>query len=151
HLETFARAAEMGSFTAAARELSITQAAVSQRLRALEQNLNVSLFRREKSGAILTDAGHRLYELARQIHSLHEQAREELTGRKPALRGELVLAASSIPGEHLLPGLLSAFRRKHPHVRIRATVADSSAVLAALEHGQANLGFVGMKTDNPNL
>jgi DNA-binding transcriptional LysR family regulator len=131
--------------------LGLTQAAVSQRLRALEQTLNVSLFRRERGRVLLTEAGQRLYPYTQQIQTLHEEARRELTGRKPPLRGELTLAASSIPGEHLLPGLLSAFRRRHPHVRIRATVADSSAVLTAVEHGRANLGLVGMKTDNPDL
>jgi DNA-binding transcriptional LysR family regulator len=150
-LETFAKAAELGSFTAAARALGMTQAAVSQRIRTLEQTLNVALFRREKGRVLLTEAGQKLYPFSQQIQALHEQARGELTGRKPLLKGELTLAASSIPGEHLLPGLLSAFRRRRPHIRIRATVADSSAVLGAVEHGKANLGLVGMKSDNPDL
>jgi DNA-binding transcriptional LysR family regulator len=151
YLETFARAAELGSFTAAAGALGLTQAAVSQRLRALEHTLNASLFRREKGRVFLTEAGQRLYPYSQQIQTLHEEARRQLTGRKPPLRGELILAASSIPGEHLLPGLLSAFRRRQPHIRIRATVEDSSAVLAAVEHGRAHLGLVGMKSDNPDL
>jgi DNA-binding transcriptional LysR family regulator len=151
HLETFAQAAELGSFTAAAKALGLSQAAVSQRIQELEQTLNVSLFRRERGRAFLTEAGQRLYPYTQQIQSLHEEARHQLTGRKAALRGELTLAASSIPGEHLLPALLSAFRRRHPHIRIRATVADSSAVLTAVEHSRVNLGFVGMKADLPNL
>src|SRR5262249_54712852 len=93
----------------------------------------------------------RLYVYAQQIEALHQDARHALTGEKPVFRGDLTLAASSIPGEHLLPALLSAFRRRHPYIRIRATVTDSSAVLAAVEHGQAHLGFVGMKPDNPDL
>jgi LysR family transcriptional regulator, low CO2-responsive transcriptional regulator len=151
YLETFAQAAELGSFTAAARALGLTQAAVSQRVRALERTLNVSLFRRESGRVFLTEAGQHLYPYSQQIQSLHEDARREITGRKPVLRGELTLAASSIPGEHLLPAVLSAFRRRHPHVHIRASVSDSSAVLAAVEHGQAHLGLVGMKTDNPDV
>jgi DNA-binding transcriptional LysR family regulator len=151
YLETFARAAELGSFTAAARAMGLTQAAVSQRLRALEHALDVSLFRRESGRVFLTEAGQRLYPFSQQIQTLHTEARRQLTGRKPTLRGELTLAASSIPGEHLLPGLLSAFRRRHPHIRIRATVADSSAVLTAVEHGRAHLGLVGMKTNNADL
>jgi DNA-binding transcriptional LysR family regulator len=151
YLETFAQAAELGSFTAAARAIGLTQAAVSQRVRALERTLNVSLFRRESGRVFLTEAGQRLCSYAQQIQSLHEEARQQITGRKAVLRSELTLAASSIPGEHLLPAVLSAFRRRHPDVRIRASVTDSSAVLAAVEHGQAHLGLVGMKTDNPDL
>src|SRR5437868_437208 len=101
YLETFAAVAESGTFTAAARRLCLSQAAVSQRIQALERTLGVALFQRGQGPLALTEAGRTLYPLAQQILSLHEQARQQLTGRKPLLTGELVLAASSIPGEHL--------------------------------------------------
>jgi DNA-binding transcriptional LysR family regulator len=63
----------------------------------------------------------------------------------------LSLAASSIPGEHLLPSLLSLFGKKHPHVRVRATVSDSMEVMAQVERGEVSLGLVGRKADNPHL
>ena len=75
HLSTFVRAAEQGSFTAAAAQLGVTQAAVSQRIAILEKDLRVSLFNRHAGRIALTDAGERLYEYARQIVDLHEQAR----------------------------------------------------------------------------
>ena len=65
HLSTFARAAERGSFTDAAADLGVTQAAVSQRIAALERELRVSLFDRRAGRIALTEAGERLYELAR--------------------------------------------------------------------------------------
>src|SRR5262249_8691765 len=116
-----------------------------------ERDLNTSLFRRESGRVLLTEAGQRLYAYSQQIQSLHQEARQQITGRKPVLRGDLALAASSIPAQHLLPGLSSALPRRHPHVRLRRPVTARSAVLAAVEHGQARLGFVGMKTDNPDL
>src|SRR5436190_2061383 len=61
HLETFARAAELGSFTAAGKALGLTQAAVSQRIQALEQVLDLPLFERQGGHVRLTEAGHRLY------------------------------------------------------------------------------------------
>jgi len=61
HLETFANAAELSSFTAAARALGLTQAAVSQRIHALEQVLGVSVFDRRGGRILLTEAGQRLY------------------------------------------------------------------------------------------
>ena len=57
HLATFVRAAEQGSFTAAAADLGITQAAVSQRIAALEKELRVSLFNRRAGRIALTEAG----------------------------------------------------------------------------------------------
>src|SRR6516162_10552497 len=71
HLETFARAAELSSFTGAARILGLTQAAVSQRIHALEQALKGPLFQRQGGHVLLTDAGHRLYGFAERILALH--------------------------------------------------------------------------------
>src|SRR5262245_4256316 len=116
HLETFARAAELSSFTAAAGALGLTQAAVSQRIRALEQSVGQSLFRRRGGRVQLTEAGRRLYPFAQRILLLHQEARQEVTGKKVPVAGELSLAASSVPGEHLLPGLLATFHRKYPHI-----------------------------------
>jgi DNA-binding transcriptional LysR family regulator len=151
HLETFARAAELSSFTAAAKALNLTQAAVSQRIHALEQELRVALFTRHGGRVLLTDAGRRLHGFARRILDLHGQARQEVTGRPVPLGGELSLAASSVPGEHVLPGLMSVFRARHPHIQVKATVADSQAVLAEVERGEAQLGLVGRKGDSPHF
>src|SRR5437899_7083151 len=109
HLETFARAAELSSFTGAARDLGLTQAAVSQRIQALEQSLGVPLFARQSGHVMLTDAGRRLYEYAQRILALHRAAIDEITGQPTPLTGALSLAASSVPGEQLLPDLLAAF------------------------------------------
>jgi DNA-binding transcriptional LysR family regulator len=151
YLETFARAAELASFTAAGKALGLTQAAVSQRIQALERLLNLPLFERQGGHVRLTEAGHQLYGYAQRILALHREALAQLTGRPLPLLGELSLAASSVPGEHLLPELLSRFRARHPHVQVRATVTDSAAVLHQLEHGQAHLGLVGRQWDRPDL
>src|SRR5258708_20114845 len=103
HLETFARAAELSSFTAAARELGMTQAAVSQRIQMLEQALGVPLFARQSGHVLLTDAGRRLYDYAMRILELHREALKEIAGRPAPLAGDLVLAASPAPRRHPLP------------------------------------------------
>src|ERR671936_326472 len=105
HLETFAAAAEAGSFTAAASRLRLTQAAISQRIHALEQAVGVPLFERRGGHVTITEAGRRLHDYTQRILALHREARAELSGRHEPLTGELVLAASSVPGEHLLPKL----------------------------------------------
>ena len=151
HLTTFSRAAELGSFTAAARELGMTQAAVSQRIQQLETTLKTGLFRRCAGRVTLTEAGHKLHDFARRIIDLHVEARTVITGVPSAVSGELVLAASSIPGDHLLPPALAAFRRVHPQITVRVSVTDSDDVLRLVEHGDAHLGLVGNKSESPNL
>jgi len=151
HLETFSKAAELSSFTAAAKALGLTQAAVSQRIQGLEKALDRSLFDRKGGRVLLTEAGRKLYAYVQRIIDLHREARREVTGHEQPVAGELVIAASSIPGEHLLPALLSVFGQKYPHVRVRAAVSDSVAVMGQVERGEVSVGLVGRKSDNPNL
>jgi DNA-binding transcriptional LysR family regulator len=151
HLETFSKAAELSSFTSAGQALGLTQAAVSQRIQVLEQALGVPLFRRRGGRVSLTEAGQRLYPYAQRILGLHQEARQQVTGQKAQIVGELSLAASSIPGEHLLPGFLSIFRQRYPHIQVRVAVTDTLDVLNQVEHGQTHLGLVGGKADRSYL
>ena len=151
HLDTFVEAAERSSFTAAARALGLTQAAVSQRVQTLERELGVPLFRRTGGKVELTDAGRRLHDYARRILDLHRVARQEVTGCETPVAGELDIAASSVPGDYLLPALLAAFGPLHPRVRVRAAVGDSAGVIGQLERGEVSVGLVGRKTNGPHL
>jgi len=151
YLETFAKVAEHSSFTAAAKELGLTQAAVSQRVAALEQALRTALFERHGGRTLLTDAGRRLVPYAQRIFELQREAIGEVTGRPVELSGELSLAASSIPGEHLLPAMLSDFQHKFPNVRIRASVTDSCAVAKVVSEGEAHIGLLGSRVEGAHL
>jgi DNA-binding transcriptional LysR family regulator len=151
YLETFSKAAELSSFTAAAKALRLSQAAVSQRVQAIEKTLDTPLFNRQGGRVLLTEAGQKLYDYAQRILELHREARREVTGHDSPISGKLSLAASSIPGEHLLPALLSLFGQEHPNIRVRATVSDSMGVMVQVERGEVSLGLVGRKTENPNL
>jgi DNA-binding transcriptional LysR family regulator len=151
HLETFSKAAELNSFTATARALGLTQAAISQRVQALEKTLGVSLFRRQGGRIFLTDAGRQLHSYAQKIFDLHRDARQAISGRRPSIAGDLFLGASTIPGEYFLPMILSVFRKKFPRIEVRATVSDSMDVMSQVEHGRVQLGLVGRKTDSPHL
>jgi DNA-binding transcriptional LysR family regulator len=99
----------------------------------------------------LTEAGQKLYEYAQRILDLCREARQEITGQTAPVVGDLLLAASSIPGEYFLPALLSVFGQQHPQVRVRATVSDSAAVMGQVERGEAQVGLVGRRADNPDL
>lgn len=147
-LDTFVLAANLASFSAAAKILKVSQAAVSQRIGALEEEAGTSLFLREGGRVALTEAGKILHRYAQQIIELHDRARAEVA-TMPAVQGELALAASSIPADHLLPEILARFGREHPEIKVQAAVADSQAVLAQVEEGKVHLGLVGMKDDNP--
>jgi LysR family transcriptional regulator, low CO2-responsive transcriptional regulator len=151
HLTTFVAVAERGGFTGAASHLGVTQAAVSQRIAMLEGKLRLSLFDRRAGIISLTEAGRRLYAYARKILDLHMEARTNLRGFRTPVSGNLPIAASSVPGECFLPGLLSAFHEKYPGVHVRATMGDSGSVTHDIEKGRATLGLVGQDSEKPSL
>jgi LysR family transcriptional regulator, low CO2-responsive transcriptional regulator len=151
YLDTFSEAAEQSSFTAAGKTLGMTQAAVSQRIQALEKMLGKSLFLRSGTRIRLTEAGQQLYGYAQQILRIHGEAFETITGRRTPVSGELMIAASSVPGQHLLPDVLNDFRKKFPQIRVRATILDSLAAIHEVEKGNVHLGVVGRKIDSPHL
>src|SRR5438094_5517116 len=96
YLATFSKAAELSSFTGAAKALRLTQASVSQRVQALEETLGKSLFKRQGGRVLLTEVGQKLYDYAQRILDLHREARREIAGHDAPVGGELLLAASSI-------------------------------------------------------
>lgn len=149
-LKTLTAAANLESFTRAAAELGITQAAVSQQIGSLERELGTSLFERRGRGVHLTEHGRDLYDRAQRILELVEQA--SLIGKlEPELAGTLTIATSTVPSEWLLPEMLADFRTKWPQVRESVLVSDSRDAAAAVESGKADLGFIGEPTASPRL
>lgn len=151
HLATFALAAETCSFTAAAKSLRLTQSAVSQRIQELERSLKTQLFTRRGGRLELTPSGRTLYEYAQKIMQLYGDAEGEITGKKSIPAGELIIAASSVPGEHLLPGILDVFVKQYPQIRVRVSVSDSNNVFELIGTGKAHIGLVGRLIENPHL
>ena len=149
-LKSFVAAANRLSFTQAGRELDISQAAVSQNIRNLEEQLGITLFRREGRRVQLTDHGHQLLSMATEILRLVERA-GQIGKISTVISGELTIATSTVPSEQILPGLLADFRRRHPQVRESVLVSDSRETAVAVESGKANLGFIGEEPTSPNL
>lgn len=151
HLRTFMAVQRHASFTRAAETLGITQAAVSQHVAQLESELGVLLFHRGARRVESTPAGDRLARYAGQILELVWQATESVGKAVAAVSGTLRIAASTVPAEVLLPSLLAEFRRKFPDVREAITVSDSRTAAAAVENGDADVGFIGKPADSAKL
>ena len=105
-LEIFSKVAELKSFSRAAHEMYLTQPTVSQHITTLENYLGMKLFDRMGKDVTLTKAGEILYRYAKQITTLTGEARQALDHFMGKKSGHLVLGASTIPGEYILPALL---------------------------------------------
>ena len=144
-LEIFAKVAELGSFSKAADALHLTQPTVSEHIRALEDELGVRLLDRLRRGASVAPAGQLLLTYATRMLALSREARQALSGFQGKMSGDLVVGASTIPGEYVLPALLGRFKDKYPEIAVTLLIGDSQAVVDWVAEGRVELGVVGAR------
>jgi len=151
YLHTFVEVVRSGSFSEAARRLSITQPAVSFQVQRLERDLGVRLLDRRQKGVGMTEAGERLLAFAQDVVSQRESLVRDLEHLRETVAGNLAIAASTIPGEFLLPVMLSEFKALHPVVSIRVDVSDSLTVIAGVRDAVFEVGFCGIAPEGTDL
>jgi len=142
-LELFCAVVNQGGFSQAGRLLGLSQPSVSFQITSLERELGVRLLDRRKREVSLTAQGEVFYRYARRMLELAQEAREALGELEGLLQGRLVLGASTIPGEYILPPLLGEFAREHPQLEVELRVFDSGEVIQRVREDELELGAVG--------
>jgi DNA-binding transcriptional LysR family regulator len=142
-LRAFAALARRGSFSGAAKELYVSQPAVSKHLAALEAELGKPLVLRGRTGSPLTPAGELLADYVLRAEALLANAKRALGSGVEAETGTLALAASGIPGTYVLPDVLLEFHERYPGVELEFEVSTSAEALALVRTHQVELGVVG--------
>ncbi|MFJ8886675.1 LysR family transcriptional regulator [Streptomyces sp. NPDC102402] len=133
--------AEAGSITKAAARLGYTAPALSQQLAKLEREAGAALLVRHHRGARLTAAGELLAGRARRVLDEMDQARHELARLAGLSGGRLRVGTFVTAGIHLLPPVLTAFRRAHPDVELAVTDYEPPAGVAAVAAGEVDLAL----------
>ncbi|MFJ1899837.1 MULTISPECIES: LysR family transcriptional regulator [unclassified Streptomyces] len=133
--------AEAGSITRAAARLGYTAPALSQQLAKLEREAGAALLVRHHRGARLTAAGELLAGRARRVLDEMDQARHELARLAGLSGGRLRVGTFTTAGVHLLPPVLSAFRRAHPDVELLVTEFEPPGGVAAVASGEVDLAL----------
>jgi DNA-binding transcriptional LysR family regulator len=141
-LRTFIAAAETGSFTRAGGRLQISQSAVSQQMRLLEESLGAPLFTRRAREVSLTQAGSVLLPYARQIVAKLDEARAVVSDYESLGRGRVVIGAGGAVCHHLLPQLLKEFSERFAKVEIQVISGFSNETLQRTLDGAVDLGIV---------
>lgn len=142
-LRAFAAFARRRSFSAAARELRISQPAVSKHIADVERASGVKLVDRRPHGSALTPAGEFLASHVLRAQALLAQAVRGVAEFRQTATGSLTIVASGVPATYLLPEVLVAFQRAHPGVRVSIVHGASAQTMDALRSHQAELGVVG--------
>ena len=147
----FQEVARMGNISAAAQNLYISQSAVSQSIKQLEEQLQVRLFSRSTKGVYLTSEGKLLQEYISHALGLIQSGEEKLAQSRQLLTGELIIGASdTVTSQFLLPHL-DAFHRRHPNIHIRIISGRSYKVLGLLRAGRVDIAFASAPGDADDL
>jgi aminoethylphosphonate catabolism LysR family transcriptional regulator len=147
-LRAFHHVAVCGGFSRAAAALNLTQPAISDQVRKLEEEYDVLLFRRRNRQVTLTDEGRRLLEITRRLFEVEKQAQEMLSESRALRSGTLRVIADS--AHHALP-ILGRFRERYPGIEITIRSGNSNDVVASLYRYEAELGILGQIPDNPDF
>ena len=140
-MNIFLTAAENLNFTAAARQLHMTQPSVSQHIQALEQHFRTPLFVRKGRKMVLTDAGEALVPLARRMVDWSVRIDETMESLQGEVYGHLKVGCSTTAGKYVLPMLLTAFMREHPQVTAACQVLPRKQAVEGLSAGQLHFAL----------
>src|SRR5579859_2290256 len=141
-LDTFAAVVELGSFSAAAARLNLTQPAISFQIRQLERRLGLRLIERLGRRVQPTPAGVELLPYIRRIDEAAASAIEAMAYRTQGIVGRVRLGTGATACIYLLPPLLSDLRRRFPLLQILVRTGNSPEILRALEDNSLDVALV---------
>jgi LysR family nitrogen assimilation transcriptional regulator len=141
-LRYFTRVADLGGFSKAALSLSISQPALSKKLRQLELELNCDLLIRNGRGVSLTHEGLIFLEHARIMLDQAERAKQELESTSTSPSGKIILACASNVGAPTFARIFAAFRKKFPAASLEIIEIKGWTVYEWLQHGRADIGIL---------
>jgi DNA-binding transcriptional LysR family regulator len=141
-LKYFLEAARQSNFSRAAASLNLAQAALSEQMRKLEQELGTPLFHRGGRATTLTAAGQTLRRHAEDLVDRARAARQAVQDLVGLHQGRLVLGAIPSVSACLLPAVIASFRRRHPRIELSLQEGTSEEVAQWVDRGRVELGVV---------
>jgi len=132
-----------GSFKNAARNLFLTQPAISLQIQNLEKQLKTTLFDRTKKQIELTETGNLLVRYSNRILALCEESSRALDDLSELQSGKLILGASQTTGTYLMPKIIGLFRQKYPNINVQLNVDSTRKIAWSIMNRQIDLGIVG--------
>lgn len=140
-LRFFVTTADLGHITRASEALHISQPALTRALAAFEAQIGTPLFARTTRRLALSPEGARFLPLARRLLQDLDEAMDVLHARSRALQGRISLAVGSAFGCTVLPGVLAAFARQHPRVRVTVVESYGEGITRMVRTGEVDLGI----------
>ncbi len=147
----FYAVAKTGSLTAAAKELYVSQPALSQSIHRLEQQLGGRLFVRTSKGMELTPEGEQIFGYVERAISLLDLAQNRFDEMKNLVAGTIRIGASDTLCRHFLLPYIRTFHERYPQVHIQVTNRTSSDTIALLRAGKVDIAFINLPFSGEDL
>ncbi len=142
--KAFSAVAKCSSFSLAASELYMTQSAISQQIKSLEESLGVTLFIRGRNGATLTPQGEILFEYVKKALDLFSSAENRLAKLSELESGSLRIAAGDTISKHYLLPILEKFNTAYPKVKLQIINRVTSEAIELLRLGKADVAVINL-------
>ena len=150
-LKIFYLAAKRENFVAAAKELNVTQPAITKGIQRLQEHYELKFINRFGKKMALTDAGEVLFKIAEKIFEMEMQAEESIRDFQIRKRGHIRILASESFGAYYLPGFILPFCKKHPSVRVSCHILPTEQVAENTANLKNDLGFISFPVENEKL
>lgn len=138
----FSQVAKTRSFTQAAKNIHISQPALSKTIKKLEDELNVTLIDRRSNEITLTENGEFLLEKAEEILFLYENLKKSFQENSKVERGKVIIGVPPVIGSSVFARVFSSFRTKYPNIRLRIIENGAKVTEHNLENGVIDIGVV---------
>jgi DNA-binding transcriptional LysR family regulator len=146
-LRTFIEVAELGSFSAAAQRLNLSQPAVSVQIRELETRLAVPLIKREGKRAYPTPAGRELLDHANRIFDSTDRAMAAMRRHNDGSLGWVHIGAGPAALHYLLLPILQRLRAEHPTLNLTVSTGTTADIVERMSRNTIDIGFTGLPVD----
>lgn len=150
-LRGFLAVADLGSFSAAAQALHLSQSALSRRVDKLELALGVQLFERTTRRVELSTIGRGFLPRARNVLNEVENALIGFHDLAYRLSGEVTIACVPSAVAYFLPDVIRQYHAKYPGIRVRVIDESSSAILTVVARGEADFGLTYIGTQDADV
>ncbi len=142
HLETIVAVARSGTIAAAADDLNVTAAALTSRIKLLEDDVGIAMFDRAGGRLRLTTAGQEVVDIAMRIDRALGELKVTLSAHRDKHAGRVTIGVAST-AKYFAPRLIAAFARGNPRIEITVTVGNRARIVAALRDNSVDMALMG--------
>ena len=151
HLEVFIKVVEKQNFSKAGEELHMTQPAVSQYIKALEESLGTRLLERSNRYVYMNQAGEIVYRHAKEILALYTKMQTSLDDLTNHARGPISIGASYTFGEYILPRIIAKLRKNYPLIMPSVKIQNTQQIIELVAAHQIDIGIIEGSFHNEKL